>query len=184
MGFGGWVSVNKHSDLSGLRAFPDHGKTVAERQNQLLHPRVIGYLLSKGTQGHGFGVAVDGVGDFPAPQHIIRENEATRAQPIDHQIIVEAVVFFVGIEEDQVERAFYVGDDLRRRPPIRAQLVSTPASAEKLIHDGLQLGVNVDGVQESTFGEAFGQAKCRVARKGAHLQDAAGLHQPAHELEK
>ena len=130
-----------------------------------------------------------GIKDLAIPKGIVGEDESTGAGDGQDEFVVLVVDSFVGIDENYVERAFELRDDLEGVAEMEVDQSAEIASsihhvAEKVFEfvkyfDGVEFATSGDGIG----GEGFCHREGTVAAESAQFEDAVSTCKLAKHFE-
>src|SRR5690606_7801683 len=135
----------------------DHHNAVADRKQDVFNPWIIRYLLIKGHDRASVFVRLL-VEHLSAPQHIIRQDNSTQIYFIYDHVIVIAVIFFIGVDEDEVKLHVQRWNDLRGVADAIVDALAHPGCFKVASDTRFQFFVLVDRNQRPIGGHALDHA--------------------------
>jgi hypothetical protein len=92
-------------------ARPRQQQAVADRQQDHVDPAVVVNLAIERADRRGIDVVARGIGDRAVPERVVDGDDAARAHELQALLVIEVVVFLVGVDEGEIEAAGFAGGD-------------------------------------------------------------------------
>ena len=147
---------------------------------------IAGDEVVEALEADGLGVALGRVGieDLAIPKGVVGENESAGAGDGQNKFVVLVVDTLVGIDEDYVEGAFELRNDLEGVAKMKVdQLAELASSIHHVTEEVFEFVKDLDGVELATSGdgiggEGFGHREGAVAAECAQIEDAVLSSRP------
>lgn len=153
---------------------------------------IAGDEVVEALEANGLGVTLGRVGveDLAIPKGVVGENESAGAGDGQDEFVILVVDALVGIDEDYVEGAFELRNDLEGIAKMKVdQLAEIASSLHHVTEEVFEFVKDLDGVKLATSGdgvggEGFGHREGAVAAVSAQFEDAVSTSKLAEHLEQ
>ncbi len=160
-----------------LSYFSGDHQAIAHREEYVFDAWVFVNFTVIGIECGGFFVGFEllGVDHFPAPKNVVGNDDAAGRETIDDQIEIMAVIFFIGIDEHEVDGAGNLRDDVQGVADVQADAVLHAGLINIALNHGREFFVDIDGVQHTAGLKSFCETERRIAGIGADFEDGFGF---------
>ncbi|HKH97676.1 MAG TPA: hypothetical protein VJ999_01100 [Candidatus Sulfotelmatobacter sp.] len=185
-----YVSTRTEVDVYGLLPnweagllLHGHGQPIADRQDSGVEVRGVVQLAVKFEDGLGLRVGRILLGDVPAPQHVVGNEQSALAQARGYQAQHAGIIFLVHVVEDDVELLFVLGEELQRVAGVEGDAAGD-AGAGKVAAGALGILPVAIGIDDAAFlSHGLGPPDGGVPNGRSQFKHRAGIDHEGQLLE-